>query len=77
MLGCTLANLLDDCKVDKLEELTPGVVKKNMVYACAPKSEQWRVPLAMELQRLRDDVSCLEGFSLGEIEDMLASVSEM
>ena len=75
VLGSTLAYLIEECKIDsgRLEELTPGVVKRKMMYACAPESELWRIQLALELQSVRDDGSSLEGFSRVEVEEMLAS----
>ena len=69
----TLDKISKECNVD-IEMLSPGIVKKNLKYAIASGDERWRIPLATDLQAIRNGRKHVPGFSKEEIHCMLQSV---
>ena len=45
-----------------------------MKYSAIPGSEDWMIPLALELKDIRDGKVSLSEFSKSEVEELLASV---
>jgi hypothetical protein len=72
VMGRTLHHLMQQCTVNQLENLNPGLVKKSMKYSAIPEAEDWRVPLALELKDIRDGKCTLSEFSNSEVEELLA-----
>ena len=71
-MGTTLAYLVEQRKVDKLEDLSPGLVKRSMTYVSAPASEEWRIHLALELKDILENVDInLDNFTSEEVKEML------
>ena len=58
----------------KIEELSPGIVKKTVKYAVPSDDDQWRIPLATNLHSIRSGREYIPGFSKDEIELMLQTV---
>ena len=73
-MGKTLAFLLEQCKVEsgKLDELSPGLIKRTLKYACTSEDDRWRIQLALDLKAVRDNEAILDGFSKNEVEEMLS-----
>ena len=46
VLGKTLNYLLDECGCTRLEDLSPGIIKKNLVYRRASPEKTWQVAFA-------------------------------
>ena len=73
-MGRTLHHLIQQCSVNQLENLSPGLVMESMKYSATPEAEDWRVPLALELKDIRDGKCSLSEFSNSEVEELLAYV---
>ena len=54
VMGRTLHHLKLQCTVNKTEDLSPALIKKSMKYSAIPESEDWMIPLALELKDIRD-----------------------
>ena len=72
VLGRTLTALLQTCGLgeEDLPSLHAGLVKTQMMFRPAPDGEEWRIPLAQELLKLRSDLE-LPGFTHEELEALL------
>ena len=70
VLGKTLNYLLDECGCTRLEDLSPGIIKKNLVYRRASPEKTWQVAFAQELLSIRKKDVTVEGFSDDEINDI-------
>ena len=77
MIGRTHQFLVQQFKVNKLEDLSAPLIKESLEYALVPDAEAWRVPLAEELTNIRDGKSALAEFSHSEIEEMLVYVCSL
>ena len=74
VMGRTLHHLMQQCKVNQLEDLSPVLIKKSMKYSTVPKAEDWRISLALELNDVRAGKVMLSEFSKSEVEELLAFV---
>ena len=74
VMGRTLHHLMQQCKVNHLEDLSPVLIKKSMKYSAAPQTEEWRISLALELNDVRAGKVMLSEFSKSEVEELLAFV---
>ena len=74
VMGRTLHHLMQQCKVNQLEDLSPVLIKKSMKYSAVPQAEDWRISLALELNDVRAGKVMLSEFSKSEVEELLAFV---
>ena len=78
VLGRTLSYLLISCGLDPLvreqPSLTPGLIKKKLVYSVIPEDDEWRTGMCCELLKLRDKQVGLQGFTHEEIKERLRYV---
>ena len=73
VIGKVLDMISKECN-SKIEELSPGFVKKTVKYAVPSDDEQWRIPLATNLHSIRSGREYVPGFSKDEIELMLQTI---
>ena len=59
--------LLGECGCTRLEDLYPGIIKKNLVYRRAPPEKTWQVAFAQEFLSIRKKNVTVVGFSDDEI----------
>ena len=71
VLGKTLHYLLVECGCKRVEDLSSGIIKKNLVYRRAPPDMTWQVAFAQELFSVRKRDVTDEGFSGDEINQIL------
>ena len=79
VLGKTLSYLLISCGLDPLvrehSSLTPGLIKKKLVYSVIPEDDEWRTGICCELLKLQENKQVeLHGFTQEEIKEMLRYV---
>ena len=74
-LGKTLKHLLDECNLSNdFKNLSPNMIKKNIVYFPTMPELLWKNTLAKELLRARNDELFIDGFSKDEIECLLTFI---
>ena len=73
VLGKTLSFLCRECGLNRhqLDKLTPGLVKNHIGFDSVLENAEWVPGMARELMRMRDAGYNLDGFSSGEIDEML------
>ena len=56
VLGRTLESLMTECDMppSRLNELTAPLVRKKCCYLSVPDAEVWRIPMLVELIKVRD-----------------------
>ena len=78
VLGRTLSYMLISCGLDPLvreqPSLTPGLIKKKLVYSVIPEDDEWRTGMCCRILKLRDKKVELQGFTQKEINEMLRYV---
>ena len=67
VMGKTLHYLLGECNCEQLEDLTPHIVKKRLVYKIATHDQTWQVAFAQELQGIRNEDATVQGYTNREI----------
>ena len=67
VMGKTLHYLLGECNCEQLEDLTPHIVKKSLVYKIAAHDQTWQVALAQELLGIKNEDATVQGFTKGEL----------
>ena len=65
VLGRTMAKLSELCNVD-IDKLSSRLVKDKVKYRIPPENEQWRIGIAAELIKIRDEEMVLDEFSVDE-----------
>ena len=73
VLGQNLNNISRKCQT-KINDLTTHHIKSNMKYFEVPEDEKWRISIVHELLMLKNNVMEIEGFTKGEINNMLLQV---
>ena len=68
--GKSLHLLMEQCNVDRLEDLNSNMVKRKVVYYPRLEDHAWRTSLAFELFRVRKNDVTIEGFSDTETNDI-------
>lgn len=73
VLGRTLESLMTECDLppSKLNELTAPLVKKKCCYMSVPDAEVWRIPMLVELIKVRDSQLALVNLNSDEINDLI------
>ena len=73
VLGRTLGSLLSQCDLpqSRLAELTASLVKKKCSYMAVPEAESWRIPLLIELLKVRDGQLHLENLDYTENKNII------
>ena len=60
-----MAKLSELCNVD-IDKLSSRLVKDKVKYRIPPENEQWRIGIAAELIKIRDEEMVLDEFSVDE-----------
>ena len=71
VLGRNIRVLLDECGLQRLDQLSTNNVKKNCCYFNVPMEQQWRLPLISELLQVKSNILNLGEYMKTEVEDML------
>ena len=71
VLGRNIRVLLDECGLQRLDQLSTNNVKKNCCYFNVPMEQQWRLPLISELLQVKNNNLNLGEYMSTEVEDML------
>ena len=67
VLGKTLHYLLDQCDLQEVDDLSPSIVKKKLLYNSASQNLNWQVSMATELLKARNKEVFIDGFNDEEI----------
>ena len=68
--GSNLYKISHACGIN-IHEITPYIVKQNLLYFSVPERETWRIPVINELMSVKVQTHVLDCFTPEEIESML------
>ena len=74
VLKSNLRNIAKDCKQKTVDDLSPSLVKNNMVYFDVPDNEEWRISLLHNLLLVRSQQWTVEQLEDKELEEMIEYV---
>ena len=67
VLSNTLHYLVDQCDLQEVDDLSPSIVKKKLLYNSASQNLNWQVSMATELLKARNKEVFIDGFNDEEI----------